>query len=299
MNREREIDKVTLAGSAVNLLLTAFKFVAGIVGRSSAMVADAVHSLSDLLTDAVVLIFVHISGKPANRKYDYGHGKFETLATVLIAVALFFVAGGIIFHGVTNLIAWYRGEMLPKPGMLALWAAIISIVLKELTFRYTLRHAGKLNSSALEANAWHHRSDALSSIGTLVGIGGAILLGDRWTVLDPLASVVVGVFIIHTAWKMLKRCIGDLMEASLPPEVEKEILDIAGDFPGVYDPHNLRTRRIGNHYAIELHIRVEGDLPLVQAHARAHYVENALKEHFGPETHVVVHVEPTKPFDKY
>lgn len=295
MNREREIDRVTLAGSAVNLLLTVFKFVAGFVGRSSAMVADAVHSLSDLLTDAVVLVFIHISGKPADSKYDYGHGKFETLATVLIAVALFCVAGGIIYHGVLNLLAWYQGETLPKPGMLALWAAIISIVMKELTFRFTIRYAKKLNSSAMEANAWHHRSDALSSIGTLVGIGGAILLGDRWTVLDPVASVVVGVFIVYTAWKMLKQCVGDLMEASLPPEVEKEILDIAGHFPGVYDPHGLRTRRIGSHYAIELHIRVEGDLPLVQAHARAHDVENALKAHFGPDTHVVVHVEPLKP----
>lgn len=294
MNREREIDKVTLAGSAVNLLLTAFKFVAGIVGRSSAMVADAVHSLSDLLTDAVVILFVHISNKPADKDHDYGHGKYETLATALIGTALLIVAGGIIYHGVTNLISWFHGEELPKPGMLALWAALISILLKELTFRYTLREGRKLGSSAVEANAWHHRSDAFSSIGTLAGIGGAILLGDRWTVLDPVASVLVGIFIIHTAWKLLKQCIGELMEASLPQEVEKEILDIVNAFPDVSDPHNLRTRRIGSHYAIELHIRMDGNLPIYQAHDRAHDIEKALKDHFGSETHVILHVEPAK-----
>ena len=298
MSREGEIYKVTLVGSAVNVLLTVFKFVAGIVGRSSAMVADAVHSLSDLLTDAVVMVFIHISSKPADKDHDYGHGKFETLATSLIGIALLVVAGGIISHGVKDMLRWFQGEELPAPGMLALWAAVISIVLKELTYQYTVRRARNLQSQALEANAWHHRSDALSSIGTLVGIGGAILIGDRWTVLDPLASLVVGIFIVVTAAKLLKQSVSELMEASLPQEVEKEILDIVNGFPGVYDPHNLRTRRIGNHYAMELHIRMDGDISLVQAHDRAHCIEAALKDHFGPETHVILHVEPTKPFDK-
>ena len=292
MSRERDIYKVTLVGSAVNVLLTIFKFIAGIVGHSAAMVADAVHSLSDLLTDAVVMVFVHISGKPADSDHDYGHGKFETLATALIGMALLVVAGGIISHAVTDMLRWYDGEDLAAPGMLALWAAVVSILLKELTYQYTVRQARKLRSQAVEANAWHHRSDAFSSFGTLVGIGGAILLGHRWTVLDPLASLVVGIFIIVTAGKLLKQSIGELMEASLPPEVEKEIVDIINGFPDVSDPHNLRTRRIGNRYAIEFHIRMNGDLPLVQAHARTHDIEKALKEHFGADTHVVVHVEP-------
>lgn len=297
MSREKDIYKVTLVGSVVNVLLTAFKFVAGIVGNSAAMVADAVHSLSDLLTDAVVIIFVHISGKPADKGHDYGHGKYETLATTLIGMALLVVAGGIIYHGALNLLHWLNGENLPKPGMLALWAAVISIVLKELTFLYTVRQGRKLGSQAVEANAWHHRSDALSSIGTLVGIAGAILLGNRWTVLDPLASIIVGLFIIHAAWKLLKQSIGELMEASLPQEVENEILDIANGIPGVTDPHDLRTRRIGSHYAIEFHIRMDGNLPLVEAHTRTSQVENAIKEHFGPDTHVIVHIEPIKPSD--
>ena len=298
MTREKEIYKVTLAGSAVNVLLTVFKFVAGILGHSAAMMADAVHSLSDFLTDLVVLVFVRISSKPADRHHDYGHGKFETLATALIGVTLLLVAGGIIFQSAGALVDWFKGENLPKPGKLALWAALISILLKELTFQYTVRQGRKLNSSVVQANAWHHRSDALSSIGALVGIGGAILLGDRWTVLDPLASLVVGGFIVHAAWKLLKNCIDDLTEASLPEEVEKEILDIVTAFPDVTDPHNLRTRRIGDHYAIEIHIRMDGNLSLIQTHERSHDIELALKEKFGPDTHIAVHVEPIKPFSK-
>lgn len=296
--REREIYKVTLAGSAVNVILTAFKFVAGILGHSSAMVADAIHSLSDLLTDAVVMVFVHISNKPADSKYDYGHGKFETLAQAIIGVALLVVAGGIFYDAAVHLMKWFGGENLPKPGMLALWAALASIILKELTFQYTRRAEKALHSPALEANAWHHRSDALSSLATLVGIGGAILLGDRWTVLDPVASILVTLFIVRVAWKLLKECFGDLLEASLPEDVEKEILDVISSFPDVSDPHNLRTRRIGSRYAIEFHIRMDGDIPLVKAHSRAHDIEKLLKEKFGDNTHIVVHVEPVKSIPK-
>ena len=296
--REKVIDRVTLVGSAVNLALTIFKFAAGLLARSAAMTADAVHSLSDLLTDAVVLVFVHISSKPADRDHEYGHGKFETLASTLVGVALMVVAGGIIYHAGVALAAWCRGAELPEPGMLALWAALVSILLKEAIYRYTAAQARKLGSPALEANAWHHRSDALSSVGTLVGIGGAILLGNRWTVLDPLASLLVACLIIRVAWKLLRQNISELMEASLPKEVEQEILQIVSSFPDVSDPHNLRTRRIGNHYAIELHIRMDGDISLIQAHTRTHHIEQALKERFGPETHVTVHVEPVKPSPK-
>lgn len=299
MDREKEIYKVTLAGSAVNVALTAFKFVAGILGHSAAMLADAVHSLSDFLTDLIVLAFVRISSKPADERHDYGHGKFETLATALIGVMLLIVAGGIIFRAGSSVASWLRGEDLAKPGTLALWAAVISILMKEFTYQFTVRKGRKLNSSVVEANAWHHRSDALSSIGALVGIGGAILLGDRWTVLDPLASLVVGCFIVYAAWKLLKNCIDDLTDASLPQAVEKEILDIVTSYPDVQDPHNLRTRRIGDHYAIEIHIRMDGNLSLIEAHARSHDIEMALKSRFGKETHVAVHVEPVKPFPKH
>ena len=294
MNREREIYKVTLVGSAANVLLTVFKFVAGIVGHSAAMTADAVHSLSDLLTDAVVLLFVRISGKPEDRSHDYGHGKYETLATAVIGITLVVVAVGIGYRALDAMLFWYRGGTLPAPGMLALWAALVSVALKELVYRYTLRHARKLGSPAMEANAWHHRSDALSSLGTLLGIGGAILLGDRWTVLDPLAGLIVAFFILRVACKLLKQGFDELMEASLPDEVEREILAIVASFPDVHEPHHLRTRRIGSRYAIELHIRMDGSVPLAVAHARTCEIEQALRARFGDTTHITLHVEPIK-----
>ena len=276
----------------MNVVLLLFKFVAGIVGHSAAMVADAVHSLSDFVTDIIVLVFVHISNKPKDKSHDYGHGKYETLAMTMIGVALLGVAIGIIYGGVTKIILWANGSQLEAPGLLALWAALLSVVLKEGVYHYSMVKARQLNSQAVEANAWHHRSDALSSIGTSVGIGGAIFFGQRWTVLDPVASVIVGVFIVKVAIDLLRNGIGDLMEQSLPDDVEEEILRLVASLPGVVEPHDLRTRRLGNHYAIEMHILMDGDITLREAHDKASEVEALLKEHYGKETHIAVHVEP-------
>ena len=292
MDRNKEIYKVTLVGGAVNVVLLLFKFVAGIVGHSAAMMADAIHSLSDFVTDIIVLLFVHISVKPQDKSHDYGHGKYETLAMTLIGIALLAVAIGILYSGVMKITAWMHGEPLEAPGLLALWAALASIILKEAVYQYSMMKARQLQSQAVEANAWHHRSDALSSIGTAVGIGGAIFLGQRWTVLDPLASVIVGAFILKMSVSLLRDGIGDLMEQSLPDAIEAEILQLAASVPGVAEPHELRTRRIGNHYAVELHILMDGDISLREAHDKASEVEDLLKAHYGEETHVAVHVEP-------
>lgn len=292
MERQRQIYRVTLWGGAMNALLLLFKFVAGIMGHSAAMVADAVHSLSDFVTDVIVLVFVHISGKPKDKSHDYGHGKYETLAMTFIGMALLIVAIGIVYEGLVKIAAWAGGEQLETPGMLALWAALLSIVMKEAIFRYTIAKARQLNSQAVEANAWHHRSDALSSVGTALGIGGAIFLGQRWAVLDPLASVIVGLFIVKVSVELLRNGFGDLMEQSLPDDVEQEILQLAASVPDVVEPHDLRTRRIGNHYAIELHILMDGDIPLREAHDRASEIEELLRQRYGEETHVSVHVEP-------
>ena len=292
MGRNREIYKVTLVGGIVNVVLLLFKFIAGILGNSAAMVADAIHSLSDFVTDVVVLFFVRISSKPKDKSHDYGHGKYETLAMTLIGVALFVVAIGIIYSGTTKIVLWANGNTLETPGMLALWAALLSIFLKECVYRYSMTKARKLNSQAVEANAWHHRSDALSSAGTAIGIGGAIFLGQRWTVLDPIASVVVGAFIVKVSVDLLRDGIGDLMEQSLPDAVEEEILHLVASLPGDVKPHDLCTRRLGNHYAIELHILMDGNVSLREAHDKASEVENLLRDHYGEETHVAVHVEP-------
>lgn len=294
MGRAREIYKVTIVGSIGNVVLLTFKFIAGFVGHSSAMVADAVHSLSDFLTDIVVLAFVHVSAKPQDESHDYGHGKFETIASFLIGLALIAAAIGILYSGMMRFIDWLQGEQLAAPDMLALWAALISIVVKELLYQYTIAHAKKLNSQAMMANAWHHRSDALSSIATSIGIGGAILLGDRWTILDPLASMVVGVMLVRVSIKLLKTNLGELTDSSLPEETEREIERIIMEFPDVTEPHNLRTRRIGNRIAIETHIRMDGNLSLHESHERATAIERKLKQRFGGKTHVTIHVEPRR-----
>ena len=294
MTREREIYKVTLVGSAGNVALLTFKFIAGTMAHSSAMIADAVHSLSDFLTDLVVLVFVHISAKPQDQSHDYGHGKFETIASFLIGLALIGAATGIIIAGGSKLAAWLGGQQLEAPGTLALWAALLSMVVKELLYHYTARRGKALDSQAMIANAWHHRSDALSSVGAAIGIGGAILLGNRWTVLDPLASIVVGCMLIKVAVELLKSSIGELTESSLPTETEDEIIKLINSFPDVQQPHNLRTRRIGNRIAIEAHVRMHGRTPLSEAHDRASAIERKLKERFGPKTHVTIHMEPVK-----
>ncbi len=294
MSREKEIYKVTLVGSVGNAILLTFKFVAGIVGHSSAMIADAVHSLSDFVTDILVLVFVSISAKPQDQSHDYGHGKFETIASFLIALALMAAATGIVVSGTQKLLSWLDGNELKAPGWIALWAALLSIAIKELLYQYTMRRGRKLDSQVMIANAWHHRSDALSSIGAAIGIGLAIWLGQRWTVFDPLASIVVGLMLVKVAYELLKTSIGELTECSLPEETENEIIEIIQSFNDVVQPHNLRTRRIGNRIAIEVHVRMDGQLPLYVVHERATAIEKKLKERFGTTTHVSLHMEPVK-----
>lgn len=293
-SREKEIYKVTIVGSIVNLFLLLFKFFAGITGHSAAMLADAVHSLSDFITDIVVIVFVRIAGKPEDKGHDYGHGKYETLATALIGLLLLCVGFGIFWNGASSIYHFLRGGQLESPGIVALVAALLAIVSKEILFQYTVTKGKKLNSQVVVANAWHHRSDALSSIGTAIGIGGAILLGDHWRVLDPIAAVVVSFFVMKVSIQLLIPCVDELLEKSLPDNVEKEIEQTALSFPGVSQPHHLRTRRIGNYYAIELHVRMDGNITLREAHSMATAIENKLKEMFGEGTHVGIHVEPTK-----
>ena len=294
MERERQIYRITLVGSAGNALLVVFKFVAGIIGHSAAMVADAVHSLSDFITDIIVLVFVSISAKPQDSSHDYGHGKFETLATLFISLALVAAAIGIIVSGAQKLAAWLNGADLEAPGSLALWAAVISILMKEWMFRFTARKGRELDSPALKANAWHHRSDALSSIGAAVGIGGAVLLGGRWTVLDPLASIVVGAMLVKVAWEIMRPSLGELTDESLPEKTEEEILEVFHSFSDISEPHNLRTRRIGNRIAIESHVRLDGNMTLDEAHDIVSAIEDQIRERFGHGTIVTIHMEPVK-----
>ncbi|MGP1436875.1 MAG: cation diffusion facilitator family transporter [Phocaeicola sp.] len=292
--REKRIVRVTLRGSIINVFLLVFKFVAGIVGGSAAMIADAVHSLSDFVTDVIVMIFVHISSKPQDEDHDYGHGKYETLATSLIGLALFVVGVMIFYNGAAKIIDVLRGNTVSSPGIIALVAAVVSIIMKEWAYRFTVRARKKVNSEAVVANAWHHRSDALSSVGTAIGIGGAIILGNKWKVLDPIAAVVVSFFIIKVAWRMIRKSSDELLEKSLPKEEEQEIITIVEKEPSVSDVHHLQTRQIGNQIAIEMHVRMPGNISLYESHVHATNIERRLKERFGEYTHIGLHVEPVK-----
>lgn len=294
MDRQKETYRVTIAGSIINILLLAFKFTAGILGHSAAMIADAIHSLTDFVTDAIVLIFVRLGSKPTDHDHDYGHGKYETLASAIIGVSLLVVGMMICYSGVTKTYHAMCGEPLQQPGFIALAAAVASVVLKEWAYRFTVRVGRRCHSEAVVANAWHHRSDALSSVGTTVGIGGAIILGEKWAVLDPLTAIVVSFFIMKAAWSVLSKAVDELTDGSLPKETEDEIEKIVSEDNEVSVVHNLCTRRIGNRIAIEMHVRMPGETSLYVAHHHATEIEQRLKQRFGADTHISIHLEPVK-----
>ncbi len=292
--REKEIYRVTLVGFVVNLILSAAKLAAGILGRSGAMVADAIHSFSDMATDIVVIVFARISSKPKDDGHDYGHGKYETLATIIISLALAAVGIGILSSSIGSIRTILEGGTLPRPGAVALVAAVVSIVAKEILYRYTVRVGRRIDSPSVIANAWHHRSDALSSLGTLAGIGCAYFLGEKWRIADPIAALLVAVFIFKIALDLIRTGLGELLEKSLPADVEQEILSIVTANPEIRSPHNLRTRRIGASIAIEVHVRVDGAMSVAHSHALTVDIEHRLRARFGAGTMIAIHVEPFK-----
>ncbi len=292
--RKKKIYRVTFIGFAVNLLLAGIKLAAGILGRSGAMVADAVHSFSDMATDVVVIAFAKISAKPKDEGHDYGHGKYETLATIIISLALAAVGTGILVNSIGAIRVVVDGGLLPRPGTVALLAAAVSIVVKEILYRYTVREGRRVSSPSMIANAWHHRSDALSSLGTLAGIGCAYFLGDKWRIADPIAALVVAVFIFKIAFDLIRTGLDELLERSLPEDVEEEILRVVAANPEVREPHNLRTRRIGASIAVVGHVRVDGAMSVCRSHELTEDIERRLRARFGEGTMIAIHVEPLK-----
>lgn len=291
-NRIKQIKNVTLVGSFINFILTVGKIIAGIAGHSSAMIADGIHSLSDFITDVIVIIFVKVSGKEQDNTHHYGHGKFETFATVLISFALMIVGLGILISGGGKIIDSLKGELIERPGYIALYAALISIISKEGLFWYTKIEGKRLNSQAMIANAWHHRSDVFSSVGTSLGISGAILLGERWRILDPIAGIVVSFFILKVAWDIAKPSVNELLDSSLPEPTEKEIEEIIAGTKGVKYFHNLKTRKIGEIISVEVHIKVDKTLTVEISHQIATEIEKSIRNKYGERSHVIVHIEP-------
>ncbi len=293
-NTERLIKarRVTWIGMIWNVFLTILKFIVGFIARSSALIADAVHSLSDFASDISVLIGLKVAAKPVDQDHNYGHGKFETLAAIIVGVMLFIVGIGILWNSITIIYDHFNGETLIRPGIIALYAIIISILVKEGLYQYTVKSGKSLSSQVLIANAWHHRSDALSSIAVLIGVSGAILLGDRWVILDPISAALVSILILKVAAQTSYDSFNELMEVSLSKEYQKEILKLVADVPGVNIPHNLRTRKIGNIIAIDMHIKVNKNLSIIKAHDISTSVEKKLKASFGTDSFISIHVEP-------
>lgn len=292
MDRTSKVTFVTLVGSVVNIVLTVFKILAGVMGRSTAMIADGIHSLSDLLSDIIVIVFVKISSKGRDKNHDYGHGKFETFATLIISLMLIVVAANLMSGGIGKIKAILGGEQVSSPGMIALWAAVASIVFKEALYHYTIIQGKALNSPMMIANAWHHRSDAMSSIGSLIGIGGAIFLGNKFVILDPVTGCVISIFIFVMAVRMSVPAIKELLDVSLPDEVEDRIEATAKTIPGVIELHELKTRREGPGIIMEGHLVLHSDISLKEAHNISKKVEESLRKEFGTETQISLHLEP-------
>lgn len=292
MDRTAKVTFVTLVGSVVNIILTVFKIFAGVLGRSTAMIADGIHSLSDLLSDIVVIVFVKISAKGRDKDHDYGHGKFETFATLIISLMLIVVAVNLMSGGINKIRQILDGGEVSSPGMIALWAAVASIVLKEILYRYTIIQGKALNSPMMIANAWHHRSDAFSSVGSLLGIAGAIFLGDKFVILDPITGCVISIFILVMAVKMSVPAIKELLDVSLPDNVEEKIEATAKSVKGVVDLHELKTRREGPGIIMEGHLVLDSEISLKEAHDISKKVEESLRKEFGTETQISLHLEP-------
>ena len=294
MNKQNHlsVNRVVFYGVVLNLLLTFLKLISGIAGKSSAILADAFHSLSDLFTDFLLLWGVKAAAKPVDSSHDYGHGKFESLVTLIISVILFLAGGQIFLSGLANILKVRAGQDLGQPGIVPLYVAIGSILTKEILYHYTVRVGRKLNSQAIIANAIHHRSDAFSSIAAGLGIAGAIFLGKNFRILDPIAALIVSVFIVKFGVTIFMNTANELVEGSLSQSLKEKILAVIINTPDVNYPHNLKTRRIGRNISIEVHIKVDKDLDIIQAHDISTSVERRLKDAFGEESFVSIHVEP-------
>ncbi|HDY90364.1 MAG TPA: cation transporter [bacterium] len=286
--------RVTVIGMVVNAILILIKIAGGILGSSSAMIADAVHSVSDFITDFSVLIGLKYLSKPADKTHPYGHGRLETAISLLIGLFILLTGLGILKNAAQNIFLSTRGIFPKMPGIIALLTGIISIISKEALFHYTSAVARKTGSSTLKANAWHHRSDALSSVGTVIGVGGAILLGERWTVLDPLAAVFVSILVIKVGTEIGWNALRELSDEALSRERQRKLEIAINNVDGIQGFHNLRTRSLGRYVTVDAHILVDPEMSVRDSHTIATEAEEALRKSLDNVAFVTIHVEPGK-----
>lgn len=290
-SRKREIYRVSVLGAAANAVLVVLKFGAGIFGRSSAMVADAVHSLADCVNDLVVILFVRLGSRPADTSHSYGYGKYETLATCVIGLVLLFVGIGVCWESIASIMGFANGEEIVSPHPLALTVAIAAVVIKEGVFRIMHRVGERWHSDAVIANAWHHRSDAMASVCTTLGIGGAVLLGSKWAVLDPLAAVVMGLIIVRMAVKIIHKAVKELTEHSLPANTCEEIRRIVAESGVGATVIKMQSRTIGDSVAIDLWLSMPSSLTFSEVVENVNAVEERLHDAFGKAAQICIQSE--------
>lgn len=288
------IRHVTMVGFWINAVLVVLKLFFGYWGHSDALVADGYHSVSDFITDFIVIIFASTAYKSADKDHPYGHGKYETFASLVIGVILLLVALFLLYEGIDRIVYTLKGNILDRPDIWTIFVAIISILLKEGCYRYTKKEGMKIGSSSLMANAEHHRSDAISSIATLIGVGFAFALGAKWRILDPIASIVISAMIMLSAYKIAKPAINELLEISLPEDEMAEILKISNNVEGVKKIHNLRGRRNGHSTIIEMNVHVDPNITVEAGHIIASNIEKTLREEISRDMIIYIHIEPDK-----
>ena len=288
VNEAAVIRKLSLVSIIGNALLAGFKIIAGIVGHSGAMISDAIHSFSDVLTTVIAFIGVKISKKEADQSHPYGHERIECVASLFLGLLLMFTGLGVGKVGLENIFSG-NYENLAVPGMIALVAAIVSIIGKELMFWYTRYYAKLINSAAFMADAWHHRSDALSSIGSFIGIGGAML---GFPVLDSVASVIICLFILKVSYDILKDAISKMLDTSCGENYETELKEFIESQPDVVCVDLLRTRMFGNKVYIDTEIQIDGNKLLWESHAIADQVHDSVEKQFPNVKHIMIHVNP-------
>ncbi len=286
-DREQQVRKVTWIGLGLNLFLSALKFAAGYFGKSQALIADAIHSLSDTTSDIAVIAGSHYWSRPPDESHPYGHRRMETLVSIFIGIMLLAAGVGIGWEAITSL----RQKQGAPPGWIALAAAFVSIVSKEIIYRWTAAAGRRVKSSALAANAWHHRTDAISSLPVFVAVGGALVF-PTWSFLDRVGAVIVSIFILHAAIKIIWPGISELIDAGAPKEIQANIHACALKSEGVLEAHAIRTRYISRSIQVDLHIVVDGSMTLREGHAIADAVRDCLIQEIPDVVDVVVHVDP-------
>lgn len=290
MDENKIIRKVTFVGVAGNVVLVAFKLFAGIAGKSGAMISDAVHSLSDVFATVVAFIGVRISKKAPDSAHPYGHDRFESLASMLLGLILLATGLGIGYSGVRTICAG-NFDQLQVPSVIALVAAIISIVTKEAMFWYTRFYARKINSSAFMADAWHHRSDALSSVGSLIGIAGARL---GFAIMDPLACVIICLFILKVGFDILKEAVSNMLDTSCGDEWNSRMTEFILQQTGVDKVDLLQSRKFGNRIYLDVEISVDGNMTLNEAHEIAEKVHDMVEQQYPEIKHIMIHENPSE-----